>query len=148
MENTEFKAVKFLLELALCRILLVWRGCIYIYIYIPSHQKSSLVYLFNSSCGLHYIGRISQNLDVSIKQHRSSKFRNLINLPTDALNNTYGSSIADYLVNNRKYANEFSVDLFSILSKAHSPFHLKILEILYIRSWLHFNYKKKCLNLM
>ena len=38
----------------------------------------------------------------------------------DNLRNTYGSSMAEHLINNRDCAEKFSVDFFSVLSKLHS----------------------------
>ena len=44
----------------------------------------------------------------------------------DHINNTYGSSIAEHLINNRDCASSYRVDLFTILSRSHSDFHLKV----------------------
>ena len=85
--------------------------------------------MFYCCCGFHNIGRTSQKLDVTIKQHITTKIENFFYLPTDVLNNTYGSSNADHLINNRKCADKFSVDLFFILSQTHSPFHLNVLKL-------------------
>ena len=52
--------------------------------------------------------------------------------PTDNLRNTYGSSIAEHPINNDNCAVRFSVDFFSVLSKSHASFHLKVLEIIHI----------------
>ena len=84
--------------------------------------------LLNCDCGLHYIERTNQRLDVRIKQHVPKKIQNFTYFPTDTLNNTYVSSITDHLINKYKCSNTFSVNLFSILSNAHTPFHQKILE--------------------
>ena len=50
------------------------------------------------------------------------------------LKNIYRSSIVEHLKNNRVCAENFSVDLFTILSKSHSSFHLEVLEIIHIFS--------------
>ena len=47
-------------------------------------------------------------------------------------NDTYGSAIAKHLINNRGCASTYSEDLFTILSRVHSDFHLKMLETIYI----------------
>ena len=52
----------------------------------------------------------------------------------DNLKNTYGSSIAEHLINNCDCGKTFHVDLFSILRKSHSSFHLKVLETVHILS--------------
>ena len=44
----------------------------------------------------------------------------------DHINNTYGSSIADHLINNRDCASSNDVDLFIILSRSHLDFHLSV----------------------
>ena len=50
----------------------------------------------------------------------------------DYINNTYGSAIAEYLINNCDCALSYSADLFTILSRSHSDFHLKVLETIHI----------------
>ena len=52
----------------------------------------------------------------------------------DNLRNTYGSSIAEYLINNCDCAEKFIVDFFSVLSKSHTSFHLKVLKNIHILS--------------
>ena len=52
----------------------------------------------------------------------------------DHIKNTYGSAIVEHLINNCDSASSYSVDLFAILSKSHSDFHLKVLETIYILS--------------
>ena len=99
---------------------------------IPPHHNNSLIYLFRCSCSSHYIGRINQRLDARIKLHVPTKIHNFIGGRTDNLRNTYGSSIAENLINNCDCAVNFSVDLFSILSKSHSSFHLKVFETIFI----------------
>ena len=50
------------------------------------------------------------------------------------LANTSGSSIAEHMINRRECVADFNVNRFSILSRSHSIFHLKVLETLYVRS--------------
>ena len=38
------------------------------------------------------------------------------------------------MINSRECVADFNVDRFCILSQSHSPFHLKVLETLYVRS--------------
>ena len=61
------------------------------------------------------------------------KIRKFIGGPTDNLRNTYGSLIAEHLINNHDCA-KFSVDFFFVLNKSHSSFHLKVLETIHILS--------------
>ena len=72
-------------------------------------------------------------LDARIK-HVPTKIRNFMGGLTDNLRNTYGFSIAEQLINNRDCTEKFSVDFFSVLSKQHSSFHLKVLETIHILS--------------
>ena len=66
--------------------------------------------------------------------------------PIDNLKNTYRSLIAEHLINNRDCAVNSSADMFSILSKSHSSYHLKELETIYIlSSRLSLCKQKKCL---
>ena len=50
----------------------------------------------------------------------------------DYINNTYGSSITEHLINNRDCASSYSADLFTILSRSHSDFHLKVFDTIHI----------------
>ena len=50
----------------------------------------------------------------------------------DHINNSYGSAIAENLINNRDCASSQSADLFTILSRSHSDFNLKVLETIHI----------------
>ena len=51
---------------------------------------------------------------------------------TDNLRNIYVSFMPEHLINNRDSAEKFSVEFFSVLSKLHSSFHLKVLETIRI----------------
>lgn len=101
---------------------------------LPPHHNSSLIYSFKCSCSLHYIGRTTQRLDVRKKQHVPAKIRNRKYTPSDILTNTYNSSIAEHLINSHNCSVNFSGDAFTILSKSHSNYQLKVLETIYILS--------------
>ena len=92
----------------------------------PQHS-SSLIYSFRCVFGLQYIRRTNQRLDSRIKQHVPTKIRQG-NYFADRINNTYGSSIAEHLINNCNCASSYSEDLFTILSKLYLNYHLKFLE--------------------
>ena len=103
------------------------------------HHNNSLVYLLRHSCSSRYIGRTNQKLD-------ATKIHNFIGGSTDNLRNTYRCSIAKHFINNQDCAVNFTMDLFSILNKLHSPFHLKVLETIYILSGrLPFCDQRECL---
>ena len=102
---------------------------IYIYIYIYEPQYIYIyIYIF---CGLQYVGRPGQRLDARVKQHAPTKIWQG-NSFVDHINNTYGSAIAEHLINNRDCASTYSADLFTILSRSHSDLYLKVLEAVYI----------------
>ena len=64
-------------------------------------------------------------MDARIKQYVPTKIR-LGNYFTNHIINTYGSAIAAHLINNRDCASSYSANLFTILSRSHSDFHLKV----------------------
>ena len=100
---------------------------------LPPYHISSLIYKYTCGCGGDYIGGTSNRLDLRIKQRLSARILNL-ELKRGQLVNTSGSSIADHMINNRECVADFNVDRFSILSRSHSLYHLKVLETLYVRS--------------
>ena len=104
---------------------------IYIYIYI--YHINSVIYKYTCSCGSDYVGRTSNRLDLHIRQHLPDRILNL-RLIRGQLANTSGSSIAEHMINSRECVADFNVDRFSIPSRSHSLFHLKVLETLYVRS--------------
>ena len=76
------------------------------------------------------------------RENKSTKWtQELNNVPTkiqlgnyfaDHINNTYGFSIAEHLINNHDCASSSSADLFTILSRSHPDFYLKVLETIHI----------------
>ena len=100
---------------------------------LPPHHINSVIYKYTCSCGSDYIGRKSNRFNLRMKQHFPARILNL-ELKRGQLVNTSGSSIADYMINRRECVADFNVDRFSILSRSHSIFHLKVLETLYVRS--------------
>ena len=96
--------------------------------YPPPQRSSVLIYSFRCVCGLQYIARTNQRLDARIK-HVPTKIR-LGNYFADHINNTY--SIAEHLINNRDCDSPYSAELFTILSRSHLDFHLKVFETIHI----------------
>ena len=76
------------------------------------HHNNSLIYLFRCCCGLCNLGRTNHRLDTRIKQHLLKKIRRFIGGLTDNRRNTYGS--AEHQIDNLNFAENFSVDFFSI----------------------------------
>ena len=100
---------------------------------LPPHHINSVIYKYTCSCGGDYLGRKFNRLDLRIKQHLLARVLNL-ELKRGQLVNTSGSSIEDHMINSRECVADFNVDRFSILSRSHSLYHLKVLETLYVRS--------------
>ena len=69
----------------------------------PSQHISALIYSFRCVCSFQYIGVTNQRLDSRIKQYVPTKIRQGNNF-ADWINNIYGSSIAEHLINNRNCA--------------------------------------------
>ena len=99
-------------------------------IWSPTQHSSSLIYSFTCVCGLQYIRRTNQCPDSRIKHVPTKIWQG--NYFADRINNTYGSSIAEHLINNSNCASSYCVDFLTILSKSHSDYHLKILETIHI----------------
>ena len=89
------------------------------------HHINSVIYKYTCSCGWDYVGRTSNRLDLRIRQHFLARILN-IKLIRGQLTNTSGSSIAEQMINSRECVADFNVDRFSILSRSHSLFHLKV----------------------
>ena len=100
---------------------------------LPFQHINSVIYKYTCSCGSDYVGRTSNRLDLRIRQHLPARILNL-RLKRGQLANTSGSSIAEHMINSRECVADFNVERFSILSRSHSPFHLKVLETFYVQS--------------
>ena len=100
---------------------------------LPPHYTNSVIYKYTCSCDSDYIDRTSNRLDWRIKEYLPARILNL-ELKRGQLANSSGSSIAEQMINSRECVADFNVYRFSILSRSHSIFHLKVLETLYIRS--------------
>ena len=118
----------------LLTVVCLFQRVIYIYIYIyKAYKKTKFIqgiyqiYSFRCVCSLQCIGRTIQRLDARIK-HVPTKIR-LGNYFADHINNTYGSVIAEHLVNNRDCASSYNVDLFIIFCPS----------FYWVLIWLRFN---------
>ena len=97
---------------------------------LPTQHNSALIYSFIYVCGLQYIRRTNQRLHARIK-HVPTKIQQE-NYFADHINNIHGSAIAEHLIKNCDCASSYSANLFTILSRSHSDFHLKVLETIHI----------------
>ena len=100
---------------------------------LPPQHINLVIYKYTCNCGSDYKGKTSNRLDLRIKQHLPARILNL-ELKRGQFVNTFKSSIADHMINNRGCVVDFNVDRFSILSRSHSLYHLKVLETLNVRS--------------
>lgn len=78
---------------------------------LPPRHNSSLIYSLKCRCGLHYIRRTTQRLDVRIRHRVTTVIRNLKYTLSDILTNKYGSFIAELIIAK-------IVPLISFLSKS------------------------------
>ena len=101
---------------------------------LPTNRQSSVLYRFKCSCDSAYIGKTSRRLQDRINEHVPANVRKIISqtlsIPTRKL--VHSSAIAEHLLNNPGCGKNYHQDMFEILTHARSPFHLSILESLYI----------------
>ena len=102
----------------------------------PVPNIAALWFILLDVCSLQYIRRTNQRLDSRIKQKVPTKIQQG-NYLADLINNTYGSSFEEHLINNRNCASSYNADLFTIVSKSHSDFRLKDLETIHIFTHKH-----------
>ena len=80
-----------------------------------------------------YVGRTSQRFHIRRDQHVTKILRTWmdknLNKPTNR-----SSAIAEHLLKNLDYANNYRDSNFSIISKARSEYHLNVLESLFIKT--------------
>ena len=111
---------------------------------LPTTQKSSIIYEYNCHCDSQQVGRTSQRLQDSIKQHVPQWLRLQLTRPrryqprrSSTRNDTkpdYDSAIGQYLVENDQCAINYDNKRFSILATARSFFHLNLLQAAYIKT--------------
>ena len=108
---------------------------------VPATQKSSVVYESTCQCDSCYVGCTTQRLEDKIKQHVPSNIRNKthpkreqppLSCKTKITNKTCDSAIRQHLLENPDCAKNYNCDMFRIIGKARSSFHLAVLESIYI----------------
>ena len=99
---------------------------------LPSIQKE---------CDSGYVGRTTQRLEDRIKQHVLSNIRNKTHpkreqpprsCKTKITTKTCDSAIGQHLLENPDCTKNYNGDMFRIIGKARSSFHLAVLESIYI----------------
>ena len=102
----------------------------------PSHQLSNVVYEYSCYCDNKYVGRTSQRLEARMKQHVPNNLLRAmkINDQTKLEKTKWSSSIGQHLADNPKCGANFDASQFSVLRRARSDFHLKVLEAIFIQT--------------
>ena len=110
---------------------------------VPTKQKSSVIYEFTCQCDSGYVGRTTQRLGDRIKQHVPSNIRNKTapqrEQPPRSCRSrntvkTSDSAIGQHLLDNPDCAKLYNDDMFRIIGRARSSFHLAVLESIYIKT--------------
>ena len=110
---------------------------------ISQHTKSSVVYEFMCQCDSGYVGRTTQRLGDRIRQHVPSNIRNKTapqrEQPPRSFRSrntvkTSDSAIGQHLLDNPDCAKLYNDDMFRIIGRARSSFHLAVLESIYIQT--------------
>ena len=110
--------------------------------YVPTHQKSFVVYEFSCRCEARYVGRTTQRLEDRIKQHVPTSIRKKTHTEreqpprsckTRNAQNKCDSAIGQHLLENPECAKMDSNDKFLIIGEARSSFYLGALESVYIK---------------
>ena len=103
------------------------------------------MYKFVCRCDSVYVGRTSHRLQKRIKEHVPASLLNSCKInskPIDVILKSNGqpyvtklSSIGQHLKENPKCGKEFDKRQFSVVARARSDFHLKVLEAVYLKLW-------------
>ena len=103
----------------------------------------SVIYEFTCQCDSGYVGRTTQRLGDRIKQHVPSNIRNKTapqrEQPPRSCRSrntvkTSDSAIGQHLLDNPDCAKLYNDDMFRIIGRARSSFHLAVLESIYIKT--------------
>ena len=109
----------------------------------PTNQKSSVIFEFTCQCDSGYVGRTTQRLGDRIKQHVPSNIRNKTapqrEQPPRSCRSrntvkTSDSAIGQHLLDNPDWEKLYNDDMFRIIGRGRSSFHLAVLESIYIKT--------------
>lgn len=102
----------------------------------PILDKSNVIYKFECSCDSMYIGRTTQRLHNRIRQHVPKFLSRTFNNPPISKTTTYKtklSAIGQHLKDNPACGAKYSDQMFSVVARARSQFHLNVLEAIFIQ---------------
>ena len=111
---------------------------------LPAFDASNVVYQYKCHCDSRYVGRTSQRLFERIKQHIPKLIRSKtcandrtelarqckLAAKTDCYDDyqAYASSIGQHLSENLACAQHYDDNMFTVIARGRSVFHLKVLE--------------------
>ena len=99
----------------------------------PITDNNNVIYKYKCHCDSEYIGRTSKRFHVRRDQHVTKSIRKWMqdfkNRPTGNL-----TAIGEHLIWNPVCAKNYDDRRFTILSRGRTPFHLSVLESLYIKT--------------
>ena len=110
---------------------------------VATTKESYVVYEFSCRCETRYVGRTPQRLADRIKQHVSTSIKKKKNTareqPPGICNNNKSkinceSAIGQDLIANPECAKTYTGDNFWIIGQARSPFQLRVLETVHIKT--------------
>ena len=112
----------------------------------PTLDLQKVVYKYVCSCDSVYVGRTERRLRVRIKEHvpkslidaykRSDVISGQLVKSNGKPYKTKLTSIGQHLKDNAKCGKQYNISQFSVVARARSDFHLKVLEAVYLQSWL------------
>ena len=119
---------------------------------LPASKKSKIIYQFSCHCDSRYVGRTSQRLQDTIKQHIPKSIHSGVSSQKRALpardcksssqsatqHFASDSAIGVHLLQNPTCAQHYDDSRFSILAKRRSPFHLSAFKATFFKTALSF----------
>ena len=111
----------------------------------PTLDLQNVVYKFVCRCDSVYVERTTHRLQKRIKEHAPVSLLNACKSTTDPIDiilksngkpyATKLTSIGQHLKESPKCGKDFDKRQFSVLARAWTDFHLKVLEAVYLKSW-------------
>jgi hypothetical protein len=97
----------------------------------PITDNNNVIYQFKCHCDSEYIGRTSQRFHIRRDQHVTAPMRKWMcdfkQRPTGDV-----TAIGEHLLSNLECAKHYNDRMFKILARGRTPFHLSVLESLFI----------------
>ena len=100
----------------------------------PITELNNTVYKFKCHCSGEYIGRTSCRLHIRRDQHVTMRIRKWIDNDFNDPPTGDATAIGEHLLSSPECARHFHNGMFTILARGRTPFHLSVLESLFIRT--------------